>query len=471
MKIANNVIALNINNNMGKADKRVGLSMGRLSSGVKIARAKDDAAGYAISKRLDMQVQGYTRGSENAYDGVSLIQTTEAALDSIQELLQRCREISVQAANDTNSDSDKRILQNEISEYQEEIDSICKKTTFNGIEVLNGQAQRMCKDADSDYSKITYASEGLVDGTLKYTIASVGLHATVLSSYDGTQTVTNDGTFSINGSSISVTAGESADSILTKIIQACDDNNIKFDSSTGKFSAFEAGSKFNINFAGDTSILSSLGIPSGNQTGTDAVVKVDGYYKTSDGSKDLSYSPSVIADGNKVSLYSQNNEKIEITVFDTNPKTGDLYSDTGFTLSTSSEITNGGQINLQLGGNKNSVLGMYIPEVNCVALGVKYANVSTQAGAEMGIGLFEDAINEVSDIRAKLGAYENRLTYSANALDVANEATTTSVSRIRDTDMAKEMALYTKDNVMFQAGNSLLAQANQRPQLILQLIQ
>ncbi len=462
MRIANNVIALNVNNYMNKADRRIGLSMGRLSSGVKLNRSKDDSAGYAIATRLDMQVQGYNRGSENALDAVSLLQTAEGSLTSIQEMLQRGRELAVQAANGTNTEDDRIIMQDELEQYLDEIDQVVEKASFNGIQFLNGRAQRMSIDSDSDNTSLSYVSSGLPAGDFSYDITTVGQPATYTSGYDGTQTISQDGSLTINGSTIDFKAGESAATIYEKVLKACDSNNLSFDATTGEFSTLDAGSKYSISISGDASVLADLGmtptaVPSTN-VGTDAEITITSYTSSADGNP-VPFNPTIVADGNKITLSGLNNQSIEIKI-----------EDDAVTGSYTSEITNGGQLNIQLGGNSNSVLGIYIPKVNTETLGIDNCNISTQEGATMALDSLDKALEKVSTVRATIGAYENRLDYSSESLLTASNATTVSLSRIRDTDMAAEMANYTKDNVIFQAGTSILAQANQRPQLILQLI-
>ncbi len=462
MRIANNVVALNITNYMNKADRRIGISMGRLSSGVKLNRAKDDSAGYAIATRLDMQVQGYNRGSENALDAVSLLQTADGSLTSIQEMLQRSRELAVQSANGTNTEEDRKIMQEEFEQYLDEIDQVIEKASFNGIEFLNGRAQRMCINSNSDAAEMTYVTSGLPSGEFDYTINPVGTNATYTAGYDGTQSITEAGSLTINGSTIQFEAGESAENVYDKILSACDSNNLNFDASTGTFSAYDAGSKYSIKISGDASVLSDLGltataVPSTN-VGTDAVLTIDSYVDES--GNPVSFNPTIIADGNIITLTGLNNQSMEIKVKD------DAVDGDSFT----SEITNGGQLNIQLGGKSNSVLGIYIPKVSTESLGINNSNISTYDGAAMAIDTLDKALEKISTVRSTIGAYENRLDYSSESLLTASDATTVSLSRIRDTDMAAEMAAYTKDNVIFQAGTSILAQANQRPQLILQLI-
>ncbi len=467
MKLANNVVALNVTNNMAKTDRRVSLAMGRLSSGTKINRAKDDSAGYAISTRLDMQVQGYTRGSENALDGVSLLQTADGALASVHELLQRCRELAVQSSNDTNTVEDRRLIQEEIDQYKNELDSICKKASYNGIEFLNGQAERTVLSQDSDRVAISLVSDNLDAGTLDYQITSLATHTTFTSSYAGTQTSSKDGIININGSEISITSTDSAADIQSKILLACTDSNLTFDSTTGEFVTKEAGSKFNITISGDATILSDLGLTGSVTAGTDASVTFNDYIKKSDGSSDVSFKPVITADGNTVTMVGQDNKTIIVKLSETNPVTGAAYT---APFSLKDEITDRGQLMLQVGGKMNSVMPMYIPKVNTEALGLTHLNLRTQESSNAAISLLDKAIEKISSSRANIGAYENRLNYTSESLLTANEATQISVSRIRDTDMAKEMANYTKDNVGYQAATSILAQANQRPQIILQLI-
>ncbi len=469
MRIANNVVALNVTNNMAKTDRRVSLAMGRLSSGLKINRAKDDSAGYAISTRLDMQVQGYTRGSQNALDGVSLTQTADGALSSMHELLQRCRELSVQAASDTNTTEDRRKMQEEIDQYVDEINKIAEKTSYNGIEFLNGQAERVCLNQDSDRSKITYVSDNLNPGELTYTVNNLGTHTEYASGYDGTQTVSKDGIIYVNGSEIRLTAGESADEIYQKIQKSCEDSNISFDKTTGTFTADETGSKYNITMTGDEQLLAELGLSGGTVTqGTDCDVTFDSYIRTADGKVDNTFTPAITTDGNKITMVGQDNKTIIVELSETDPKTGVNYT---APYTSTDEVTDGGQLMLQLGGKSSSIMEMYIPKVNAETLDIDSANIATREGAEAAIKIFDDAIQEVSTVRANIGAYENRLNYTSDSLLVASDATTIALSRIRDTDMAVEMANYSKDSVIFQAGTSILAQANQRPQIILQLIQ
>ncbi len=469
MRIANNVIALNITNNMTKANDRISLSMGRLSSGLRVSSAKDDATGYAISTRLDMQVQGYTRGSENALDAVSLTQTADGALASMHEVLQRCRELSVQAANDTNSVEERRMMQTEIEQYVDEINSISEKTSFNGIEFLNGHAERVCLNEDSDRSEITYVSDNLNPGDLTYTVDELATHTEYASGYDGTQASSVDGIININGSDIEISASDTPDEIASKIELACADSNVSFDKTTGVFMCDELGSKYNFTVSGDPQILSDLGLSGGTLTqGTDASVTFDDYIRKSDGASDVTFNPVVTTDGNTVTMVGQDNKTIVVELSEKDPLTGNPYT---APYSATDTVTDSGQIMLQLGGKSNSTMGMYIPTINAESLDLENVNISTQKGAEMAIESFDDAIQEVSNVRANLGAYENRLTYTSESLLVASDATTVSLSRIRDTDMAVEMANYSKDNVIFQAGTSILAQANQRPQLILQLIQ
>ncbi len=470
MRVANNVVALNVTNNMAKTNRRVSLAMGRLSSGLKINRAKDDSAGYAISTRLDMQVQGYTRGSENALDAVSLTQTADGALESMHELLQRCRELSVQAASDTNTTEDRRMMQKEIEQYVDEINKISsEKSSFNGIDFLNGQAERVCLNEDSDRSKITFVSDNLNPGDLTYTVNSLGTSTEYACGYDGTQTVSKDGIIYVNGSQISISAGESADEIYQKVQLACKDSNISFDSSTGTFKADELGSKYDITMSGDEQLLAELELSGGTVTqGQDCDVTFDSYIRTSDGQSDNTFNPAITTDGNKITMIGQDNKTIIVELSETNPIDGTNYT---APYTATDEITDSGQLMLQLGGKSSSVMGMYIPTVNAQTLEIDTANVSTRLGAEAAIQIFDDAIQEVSTVRSNIGAYENRLTYTSDSLLVASDATTVALSRIRDTDMAVEMANYSKDSVIYQAGTSILAQANQRPQIILQLIQ
>ncbi len=461
MKIANNVISLQVYNSLRQNNAKISTSMNRLSSGLKINRSKDDSAGYAVASKLQMQVSGLEKGSANATDGISLMQTADGALSSVHEILQRARELAVRAGTGSLEDSDRRKINREIEGLLEEVDEISKKTDFNGIRLINGGATRISEDLNRDVSKITNITEGIPEGTLSYDITNA-TNSVYASSYNGTQTAGVDGRITINGAEVDILATDSAQTISEKILQACDDSNLILQGSN--FVSVEPGD-VEITFEGNPTILANLGLSGGtNTTGKNATISNVVLTKVN-GQVDTTYKPTVISNGNKVSLLSPNNNKIDI---DANPS-GNINT-TATTTSTEGKITNGGQINLQLGGERANVLSINIPEVTRESLDIQYVNVSTLQGAEKAITTLNNAINEVSEARAKIGAYQNRLEFSIKSIDISVDSTKMSLSRIQDTDMAEEMTNYTKLDVINQAATAIMAQANQRPQSVLQLL-
>ncbi len=460
MKIANNIISLTVYSSLRQTNAKIATSMSKLSSGLKINRSKDDSAGYAVASKLQMQVSGLERGSSNATDGISLMQTADGALSSVHEILQRARELSVRAATDSLEDEDRRKINREIEGLLEEINEVSKKTDFNGIRLINGGASRMAEDFDSSISKLSMITEGIPEGTLTYDITNA-TNSYFTSGYNGSQTANSDGIIYINGAEVRVLATDSAQTINEKILQACDDANLVLEGS--EFVSIEPG-EINIKMTGDESILADLGLTGSNTIGSDAIVSNIVLTKIN-GQVDTTYNPTVVVSGNKVSLLSPNNNKI---IIDANPG-GDINK-TATTTSTGSDITNGGQINLQLGGERDNVLGVFIPKITTDSLNIEYVNTSTRPGAERAIVSLNNAISIVSEARSRLGAYQNRLEFSIKSLDISAESTKISLSRIQDTDMAAEMTNYTKLDVINQAATAILAQANARPQGILQLL-
>ncbi len=498
MRINHNISALKANSALNKTDSALDKSLERLSSGYRINRAADDAAGMAISKKMHTQIEGLDQASRNASDGISVIQTAEGALNEVNSILQRQRELSVQAANGTNTSSDRAAIQQEIDALNQEIDRISEDTEYNTKKVLDGTVDCQSYSSNSNV-KLISLSDSVANTEYSISITQDARQAVLagMNLGSGSDTVGASGTLNINGSEISISETDTYEEVFEKIRNACDEMNIDaFVGSDGGGSADTAGYTVTDASAGgelvlmstaygsdqtitlycdDEDLRSALNISEDGATaaGVDAQASIgdEGFRKTA----------TVEADGNIVTVSDSNGFEMK---FEVEPGTAgtdftDATADGGTAASASGgtpadvniTVLTAGPMDLQIGANEDQTMEVRIPCVNSTTLGTNVLNVCTQEGAENAITLCDKAVTQVTSIRAKLGAYENRLDHAISNLDVSSENITEALSRIEDVDMASEMTTYTEKNVLAQAGTSMLSQANQRPQTVLSLLQ
>lgn len=494
MQINTNIVALQANTNLLRTNRKLSLSMERLSSGLKINSVADDPAGLAISNKLRSQIKGLNLASKNALDGVSVMQTAEGALGEINSMIQRTRELAVQAANDANGPDDRIKMQAEIDELIWEIDDIVGRTEFNSKKLLNGELSRLTVNrqgtarADNIF-KTLYVSSDVPNGSLSYQIDKLGTPAKVEGSVSGTTTF-SDTEFSINGEAVKILSTDSMDDVLAKIREACSLSDIEVRTpdypAPGPLilTSAKAGVNAHITIEPPGSFaLSSLGLASGTAKGVDPVIS--GISFTDDQNKpssDFCSNSPVSYDGNRIEIKGAGGQKINIElqmkVLEDGTyqmKNGTIVNDDGTLASGSAqdlsvEITRFGELVLQIGTEQGMEMVVDIPKVSAKNLGLDRLNFKTIDGASEAIERCDAAISQISKIRSMLGASQNRLEYSITGLEITAFNTEVSRSRIIDTDMAQEMTTYTQMNVIAQAGISILAQANQRPQQLLQLL-
>lgn len=480
MRINHNISALKTNNILGKNNSALEKSLQRLSSGYRINCAADDAAGLAISQKMKTQIAGLNQAARNAADGISVIQTAEGALIEVEEMLQRVRELSVQAANGTNTDEDRKALQDEVNELMDEINRISETTEFNTKKLLNGTVDRRSY-SDKESVKLISLSDSVDVRAYSFKVDKEGEQAVILSKMTA-NTAPVDGEITINNQTVEIHQGDSLDDILTTLRSACDNMGIYVGYTDGTadaaapggykqvapadvtmadanllFVTDDYGSDAELNvYCSDPQLAAMLGIDKGGTkaAGSDAGVTLD---TTEQGG--FSKTATVSIDGDMVTVRDRDDFEMVFQV--SSGSIGDVTV----------TVLDAGPMILQIGANEGQFMEVRIPKVDTTTLGIDKAYVSTQEGASEAITLFENAINEVSAIRAKLGAYQNRLDHAINSLDVSAENLTEALSRIEDTDMAGEMATYTQMQVLTQAATSMLAQANERPQNILNLLQ
>ena len=565
MIVQHNMSAMNANRMLGITNSSLAKSTEKLSSGYRINRAADDAAGLSISEKMRSQIRGLNKASDNAQDGISLIQTAEGALNESHSILQRMRELSVQASNGTETDDDREAVQKEISQLQDELTRISSTTEFNTMKLLDGSLGS--KSASSQGAVLTgtnvatFSATGLdsnsvkkdlsglagttvkdtfeIDGqkftidwskgkaedfASKYSVdlanmtesqtkalasdletllnesaADAGVSGTVKVAYkaDGQITVTSnnngekssfgfvgtdattvgDGanaTDSLGAVMFSGTAGANAAKTADATMKIANTiaNNSTF---TMTINGTEVQAKITtaIN-EGDEMKAAAAIIQSAVQTAVDAYNTAMGTGTTTEALKNTDFTVTANKDGSFNIEYAGDKEVSfsfgEATV---NGLTGTTATKLGLTNKQSASATSNKGIELQIGANEGQTMEFTIDDMSAAALGVdgNKVDLATQDGAQKATTTIDAAIKKVSAQRSKLGAVQNRLEHTIANLDTASENTQTSESRIRDTDMAEEMVAYSKNNILLQAGQSMLAQANQSNQGVLSLLQ
>lgn len=375
MKINYNVSAVIANAALSVNENKYNISSERLSTGYKVNHAKENPSGIAIAKRMNAQLRGLERASQNASTAISVVSTAEGALTEMQAMVQRINELSIQAANGPKTDEDREAIQAEVIELKDELNRMMEDTEFNGKKLLNGDCD-LKGYADVNGVSVGYYSDEVELG--KY--------------------------------SLSITSPLPRDA-------------------EGNISLKEA----------DITLL---------QDGSETAFPADA---------------KVTCEGDKVKITAGGE-------FEINCYVSDVFDAAG-TGDVTLDITGMGAMRVQIGANEGQVLAIRIPEVSLRTLNIEDIDISTEEGAQKAIELSKQANAFISSVRARIGAYENRLEHTDNSIDVTEENMTAAFSRLMDTDMAEEMTEYTNQQVLNQAGISILTQANQRPSEMLQLLQ
>ncbi len=470
MRINHNSLALNASDHFGRINNNIAKSMERLSSGYKITSPADDAAGLAISLKMNAQIRGLDRASLNSNDGISVIESAEGGLAEIQSVLGRMRELAVQAANDVNSEEDHDAIQDEIDALRDEIDQIVETTAFNNQELLNGNlTRRSLSSAPSTVA--TYISDAVNVGVYELSItadAKQAVYQTGLAA-GGVVSAEQAGSFTVNGFIIEISEGmtstevyESLQEHLSKIgidVYSSDDGGqTECDFGTGSvyFVTKEYGSGQKISIGvGNSELAAFLGINDGDKTyGKDCEASI---IQTAEG---FSTTATLSTNGKEINIIDRNGFQMKV---DTTPGTG--------ALDTKIEVLSAGTLIVQTGANSGEQLSIDIPSVSAESLKVDRLIMYTHEYASQAVTLIDEAVKMVSGIRSKLGAYQNRLEDVHDNLDAQEESLTEAYSRIMDTDMAEEMTNYTQQDVLAQAAISMMQKSNERPESILQLLQ
>lgn len=479
MKINNNISAVITNKQLLGTESNLSASMERLSSGLKLNHASDNPAGMAISNKMKAQIRGLDQASRNSSDGTSVIQTVDGALGEVTDMLQRMRELAVQAENGVNSQKEKEACQLEIASLRDEVDRISQTTEFNTKSLLDGSLDaRVYTDKENrDYVSRTYVSDQVAEGTYSLTVEKAATNATFDTGVMVDDLVGKNGILSINGYTVTIDDKMTKDQIYTALrdgaeIGECTISKID-EPLSFKSTAYGSHAEITLLQQSKDGDVFGAGIPNtAADPKADAVVAMGKNAEiTLDTDSAFDARATVSYEGNKINITNTDGFQMSFLL--------EAGFEKGFTTAAGTvsagvinlEVTDIGIMDLQIGANEGQTMQVRIPATDVESLYLDDIDVTTIHGATKAMDRLDDAISKISQIRSQIGAYENRLDYTVASLDETQENMTAALSRIEDVDMAEEMTEYTKYNVLQQAGTSVLAQANELPTQALQLLQ
>ena len=488
MVVQHNMQAANANRMLNVTTSAQSKSTEKLSSGYRINRAADDAAGLTISEKMRKQIRGLDQASTNAQDGVSSVQTAEGALTEVHSMLQRMNELATQAANGTNSkDSDRQAIQDEIEQLTTEIDRVSETTKFNETYLLKGEAgtktiNMKAHDAglkgtltDNGDGTATFVMDALNAGDKvsiggkNYTIGGEAADVTSMLTNAGITDKAGD-KVTINGKEYTycVNASDGTTALKTVGYYETAPDKADKDSATPTYADSAAISNAKGTISVGTKSVTKITDTAG---GADGIDDNDATVITKTKAYQLAANELLKANqiGDTVGNATVGKDNA-YAAFNGTDGDGTFYIKTG-----KAEVANSLAFSLHVGADADMTnkIQVNIDAMDSASLGIKGLNVKDDSGnaATYAVDAISDAISKVSSQRSSLGAVQNRLEHTINNLDNVVENTTTAESRIRDTDMAEEMVNYSKNNILAQAGQSMLAQANQSNQGVLSLLQ
>ena len=457
VSVKNNLMAMNASRNLGVVSGKMAKNTEKLASGFKINRAADNAAGLAISEKLRRQVRGLTQATQNAQEGVSLCQVADGALAEVDSMLHRMTELSIQAANDTNTSVDRKFIQSEVQALKDEISRVGNTTTYNERYIfadIHGEPMRADKLVSSPAAVSGHLTESYQTQDGRY-------HSAATLDFSK---VNEDNIKLLNGKSFTFTCSQSCD----EAFKITFDYSIPYSQSTAS------------NLSGSVEHRYTLGIKD-LKSGSDIVNKLYEHVSThmpngktpgTNGELAVSHSNMLSVIGSdKLAIYSTRS-------YDTKEAAENFYKgkNTPYGAVNSSALTgisiveDNRDLWIHTGTEKDTGLYVSIPRMNADVIGVGDVDTSTSNGAREAIDKIKEALAVISKARSDIGAQQNRLEHTINSNEATIENTAASESRIRDTDMAKEMVSFSINNILQQVGQSVMTQANQLPEGILTLL-
>ncbi|PKH88722.1 flagellin [Colwellia sp. Bg11-28] len=485
ISVITNTSSLNAQRNLTKSGEGLATSMQRLSSGMRINSAKDDAAGLQISNRMTSQINGLGVAQRNANDGISMGQTAEGAMQSSTDILQRMRELALQSANGSNADSDRQALNKEVTALKSELTRIAETTSFGGQKLLDGSFGTKSFQVGSNANETISMSLGNISSN------AIGTNSTELNSgiatglggaVAGATLPANNavtGSFTIEGTTsvtVATTTGDSAKEVAADINAQSGKTSVSADAKTAvkiDASTIDAGT---IGFSLNGSAISATA------SATDVASLATAI---NDKSTTTGVTAEVDTDGNLV-MSDSSGADIEITAFTSSAGLTDSISISslkydGTTTGITTALTEGGDITARIAGAINLTSDntfkataadttIINADKTSVLESIDDVDLTSVSGSQSALAIIDGALSKIDSNRADLGALQNRFSHTINNLANISENVSASRSRIQDTDFATETAQMTKNQILQQAGTSILAQANQLPQAALSLI-
>ena len=463
MVVQHNMQAMNANRMLNVTTTQQSKATEKLSSGYKINRAADDAAGLSISEKMRKQIRGLDQASTNAQDGISAVQTAEGALTEVHSMLQRMNELATQAANGTNSSSDRSSIQDEIDQLTTEIDRVAETTKFNETYLLKGNGKTSNVKVNAKDAGIEGTLTGVGTGTATFKMKALKTGDSITIGSKG-YTIGS----SIKGVTDTIKKAQAKDKVTINgteytVVGKTDDE----DATENKLTAENIASMINdgakVIYKNDTYVAMV-------DEGNDGVGDNDASIITSKKAYELINAE--LAKASDIGTDPGHRSEVTTKTTEADMKTADEIV---FQIKEGDrKVTQGLQIGLHVGADadENNKISFTVDTMDSAGLGVKGLNLVDKTGAKAtyAIDSIADAISKVSAQRSSLGAVQNRLEHTINNLDNVVENTTSAESQIRDTDMAETMVEYSKNNILAQAGQSMLAQANQSNQGVLSLL-
>ena len=489
MRIQHNIMAMNAYRNYTGNTSALSKNLEKLSSGYKINRAGDDAAGLAISEKMRAQITGLNKAQDNAKDGISLVQTAEGALTEVHDMLNRMYELAEQSANGTFEDAtDRTQLQKEVTQLKDEIDRIADSSNFNGIKLLDGSLA----DAKIDISAIKVGgATSATEVAATQTKSEFTMSAATTQSTEYTLSVEYlDANGKSNKVDIKYTSGtdqKTTGEAVQKAVAANSEISGVFDVAVDAAGKLTLTSK--VAGANGAKVIGVSSTDAGKVAMGTVTAGADSYVTATGGAQNIDKGHTLTLNGKTYEFVKDaaTDPKAEGAIAvvlgaDDEASVANLnkaLEGTGITVTKDNDNLkftsdkNSAGLTLQIGDTSEDFnqLNVTVKDCHTTAIGIDGVNIGNQAGAAAALDTIKSAINYVSDVRGTLGATQNRLDHTINNLSVMEENIQDAESTIRDTDVADEMMAYTKNNILIQSAQAMLAQANQVPQGVLQLLQ
>lgn len=488
MKINANMSAVLTNNQLRRTENKLTAAMERLSSGLKLNSAEDSPAGMAISNKMKAQIDGLDRAENNAGDGVSVLQIADGALNEVHSMLQRMRELSVQAANGTNSLSDRQSIQREMEQLSQEINRISADTEYNTKPLLDGSSDiRTYADHVTRVQVSDYVEPGDYSLVIEKAPQKAKMEFPMVDELGKTIDPTGNApmglkaSFSINDQGVKITEDMTGSQIYEAVRNAVEQAgaSVTQDGTKAVVTTDKAGATAHLTI---TTSEDNQALVSAITGMADFTVDPDTKIATSktqygedvditiDTDSRFTTTASVKANGNRIEITDQNGVSIKFLLDEGYEKTLDA---TGATIQDGKinfQVTDIGAMTIQLGANEHQIIDIRIPSVSSEALYLDTIDVTVSGGSEEAMTILDEAVAAVSSARSRIGASQNRLEYAQGSLAETQENMTSAYSTLKDTDMAEEMTEYTQQSILNQAAISVLSQANEIPQQVLSLL-